>query len=52
MGGCVCFDQMRVEHMQIGNYHCNNVALTSYGGIAVNCYFFSEKNYVLEIFKV
>ena len=43
---CVCsFYRMRVEHMQIGSYRCNKVALMNYEGIVVNGYFFSEGNY-------
>ena len=33
---------MCVEHMQIGSYCCNKVALMNWEGIVVNGYFFSE----------
>ena len=46
------FYQMSVEHMQIGNYRCNKVALKIYRGIVVNHYFFSERNYLLKIFTL
>ena len=35
MRSCVCFDRMRVEHMQIGSYRCHKVALTNEGGIVL-----------------
>ena len=52
MRSCVCFDQMHVEHMQIGRYCCNKVAMSNKGGIVVNRYFFSERNYFLKIFTL
>ena len=52
MRSCVCFDRMRVEHMQIGSYLCHKVALTNLGGTVVNCYFFYERNYLLKIFTL
>ena len=52
MRSCVCFDRMRVERMQIGRYCCNKVAMSNTGGIAVNRYFFSDRNYLLKIFTL
>ena len=51
MGTCVCFDWMHVEHMQIGSYCCNKIALTNLRGIAVNSYFFNEKWIMNNEFK-
>ena len=52
MRSCVCFDRMRVEHVQIESYRCHKVPLTNEEGIVVNCYFFSERDYLLKIFTL
>ena len=50
MRSCVCFDRMHVEHMQIGQYCCNKVAMSNKGGIVVNHYFFSERLFPKDIY--
>ena len=48
----VFFYQMPVEHMKVESYCCNKVALTNFQDIAVNCFLFSERNYLLKIFTL